>query len=76
MTTRHVSALPPLREDWSGYASDLDSKRTRLPLCLIGLIIAVVILLILDLDRPNSGFITNGHQAMLDAAASIASFPD
>jgi hypothetical protein len=59
-----------------GYASGLDSKRTRLPVYLIGLLIAMVILLILDLDRPSSGFITNNQQAMQDTAASIGSFPD
>jgi len=39
-------------------------------------LVTVVILLILDLDRPNSGFITTNQQAMQDAAAAIAAFPD
>ena len=59
-----------------GYASGLDSRRTRLPVYLIGLLIAMVILLILDLDRPSSGFITNNQQAMQDTAASIGFSPD
>ena len=31
---------------------------------------------ILDLDRPSSGFITNNQQAMIDTAASIRSISD
>jgi hypothetical protein len=59
-----------------GYASALDAKRTRLPVYIMGLLISVVILLILDLDRPGSGFIQNSQQAMEDTAASIAAFRD
>jgi hypothetical protein len=42
----------------------------------MGLVVCSVILLILDLDRPSSGFIRNDQQPMLDAAATIAAFPD
>jgi hypothetical protein len=42
----------------------------------MGFLIATVILLILDLDRPNSGFITNNQQSMIDTAASMAAFSD
>jgi hypothetical protein len=35
-----------------------------------------VILLIFDLDRPSSGFITNNQQSMIDTAASTAAFSD
>jgi len=59
-----------------GYASAIDARLTRLPVYLMGLLISLVLYLIIDLDRPNSGFITNNHQAMLDAAASIAAYKD
>jgi hypothetical protein len=59
----------------AGYASGLDTKRTRLPLYIMGLIVATVILLIFDLDRPSSGFIVNNQQSIIDTAASIAAFP-
>ena len=61
---------------FAGYASGRDTKRTRLPLYIMGLLVTTVILLILDLDRPSSGFITNNQQSMVDTAASIAAFSD
>jgi len=47
-----------------------------LPVYIVGLLISVVMLLILDLDRPNIGFIKVNQQPMIDAAASIAAFSD
>jgi hypothetical protein len=61
---------------FAGYAGGLDAKRTRLPVCIMALLVATVILLIFDLDRPSSGFITNNQQSMIDTAASIAAFSD
>jgi hypothetical protein len=61
---------------FTGYATGLDARRARLPVYLIGLLVSVVILLILDLDRPSSGFIKVSQQPMVDTAASIAAFPD
>jgi len=37
---------------------------------------SLVLYLIIDLDRLNSGFIINNQQAMLDAAESIKGFAD
>jgi hypothetical protein len=59
---------------FAGYASGLDTKRTRLPVCIMGLLVATVIILIFDLDRPSSGFIVNNQQSMIDTAANIAAF--
>jgi hypothetical protein len=61
---------------FAGYASGLDTKRTRLPVYIMGLLVATVILLIFDLDRPSSGFIINNQQSMIDTAANIAAFSD
>ena len=61
---------------FAGYASGRDTKRTRLPVCIMGFLVTTVILLILDLDRPSSGFITNNQQSMVDTAASMAAFSD
>jgi hypothetical protein len=61
---------------FAGYASGLDTKRTRLPVCIMGLLVAMVIILIFDLDRPSSGLIVNDQQSMIDTAASIAAFSD
>ncbi|MFL5238286.1 MAG: hypothetical protein ACJ8EL_11910 [Rhizomicrobium sp.] len=59
-----------------GYASAIDSRLTRLPVLIMGLLISLVLYLIIDLDRPNNGFITNNQQAMLDVAESIKGFAD
>jgi len=59
-----------------GYASALDPRLTRLPVVIMGLLISLVLYLIIDLDRPNDGFITNSQQAMIDVAKSIKGFAD
>jgi hypothetical protein len=61
---------------FAGYAGGRDTKRTRLPVYIMGFLVATVILLILDIDRPSSGFITNNQQSMIDTAASMAAFSD
>ena len=58
-----------------GYASGLDPRRTRPPVYIFGFLIATVMLLIVDLDRPSGGFIRVSQQPMIDTAASIAAFP-
>jgi hypothetical protein len=60
----------------AGYGSGLESKRTRGPLYLTGILVASMVLLIQDIDRPGAGFITVSQQPMVNAAASIAAFPD
>ena len=59
-----------------GFASAIDPRLTRLPVVIMGLLISLVLYLIMDLDRPNSGFITNNQQAMIDVAESIKGFAD
>jgi hypothetical protein len=40
----------------------------------MAVLVSTVILLIQDLDRPNTGFITISQQPMFDMAASIEAF--
>jgi hypothetical protein len=61
---------------FGGYASALELKRTRLPIYIVGALIASIIYLILDIDRPSAGLVTNNQQTMIDAAASIDSYPE
>jgi hypothetical protein len=61
---------------FSGYASALSTKRSRLPVYLMGLLVCAVIMVILDLDRPSSGFIVNNQQVMIDTAEAIAASPE
>ncbi len=59
---------------FAGYNDALEARHARLPVYATALLIAAVILLILDLDRPGAGFIEISQQPMVDAAASIANY--
>lgn len=59
-----------------GYATAIDPRLTRLPVFVMGFLISLVLYLIMDIDRPNSGFITNNQQAMLDVAQRIKGFSE
>jgi hypothetical protein len=61
---------------FAGYASGLDPLRTRLPVFITAFLVCSVILVILDLDHPNVGFITISQQPMIDTAASLSAFSD
>lgn len=61
---------------FTGYASGLEARRARLPVYLMGVLVATVILLIQDLDRPNTGFIRISQQPMIDTAAGIAAYTE
>jgi hypothetical protein len=61
---------------FAGYASGLDPARTRLPVIITAALVCGVIFVILDLDRPNVGFITISQQPMIDTAASLSAFAD
>ena len=61
---------------FSGYASGLDPLRTRLPVFITAFLVCGVVFLILDLDRPNRGFVTISQQPMIDTIASISAFKD
>jgi hypothetical protein len=57
---------------FAGYAAALNAQRSHFPVAIMGILICLVILLIQDIDRPSSGFITVSQQPMLDAAASLS----
>lgn len=61
---------------FTGYASALEARRSRLPIYVVGILVAALILLIQDLDRPGVGFIRESQQPMIDTAASIAAPAD
>lgn len=61
---------------FAGYGSGIESKRTRLPVYLAGVLVATMVLLIQDIDRAGTGFITVNQQPMADVAAAIAAFPE
>jgi hypothetical protein len=61
---------------FTGYASGLEARRSRLPVYVMGVLVSSVILLIQDLDRPGAGFIRVSQQPMVDTAASIAAYAE
>jgi hypothetical protein len=59
---------------FAGFASGLERRRWRLPVYTVNLLAALVILLIQDLDRPDSGSIVVDQQPMIDTAKALASY--
>jgi hypothetical protein len=59
---------------FAGYASGLERRRWRLPVYIVNLLVALVILLIQDIDRPDSGSVTVDQQPMIDTAKALASY--
>ena len=54
-----------------GYARGLTADRSAVATGILSLVLAVVILLILDLDRPYEGLLTVSQQAMQDVRAMM-----
>jgi hypothetical protein len=67
-------AIATVASAFTGYAGGLESRRSRLPVHTMGVLVAAVILLIQDLDRPSTGLIMVGQQPMMDAAAGIEAY--
>lgn len=55
-----------------GYGSGVRRRQPRLPAYLVGSLVAAIMLLIHDLDRPGSGFIHVSQLPMEEAAEAIA----
>jgi hypothetical protein len=58
-----------------GYESGLSSVRRPFPSAIVAILLAGVILIVVDLDRPRRGFITLGVQPLLDLETSMGSIP-
>ena len=69
-------AVAAIAAGFTGYASGLEARCSRLPVYIMGVLVSGVILLIQDLDRPTAGFIRTSQQPMIDAAASISGFSE
>jgi hypothetical protein len=61
---------------FAGYAGGLDPLRTRVPALITAFLVCSVIFVILDLDRPNVGFVTISQQSMIDTVATLSAFKD
>jgi hypothetical protein len=54
-----------------GYTVGLEKQSSRLQVCVLSLVIALVLLLIMDLNSPDTGYMRVNQQPLLDAAASL-----
>jgi len=61
---------------FAGYAGAVETRRWRPGIYIMGILTAAMILLIQDLDRPNTGFVIVSQQPMFNVAASLASYSD
>lgn len=68
-------AIAAIGLGFSGYASGLEKRRWRVPVYVVNILVAAVILLIQDIDRPDTGAVTVNQQPILDVAASMAAYP-
>jgi len=59
-----------------GYESGLSSVRRTFPSAMIAVLVAGVILIVVDLDRPRHGFITLGVQPLIELETSLGSAKD
>ena len=58
-----------------GYESGLGSVRRSFPTVIVAILLASVILVVVDLDRPRHGLITIGVQPLIDLEASMGAAP-
>jgi hypothetical protein len=59
---------------FTGYAGAPGKHSWRLPAYVTGSLVAAVILLIQDLDRPSAGFIAVNQQPMIDTANAVEGY--
>ena len=59
---------------FAGYSSGTEGRHWRLPVYIMSILVASVILLIQDIDRPGVGFISVSQQPLIDTANAIASY--
>ena len=71
-----LSVMAAVACGFAGYASGLDPLRTRLPVLITAFLVCSVIFVILDLDRPNAGFIIISQQPMIDTLAGLSALSD
>lgn len=65
-----------LASGFTGYGGGLARQRARLPSYVMGVLVAGIILLIQDLDRPGSGFIRVSQMPMVQTAESLAGYTE
>ncbi len=69
-------AVATIAVGFTGYTSGLQTRHSRLPVYITAILIASMVLLIQDIDRPGAGFIRVSQQPMINTAASLAGYSD
>jgi hypothetical protein len=69
-------AIAAVASGFTGYAAGMQSRRSRIPMWIMGTLVCGVILLIQDIDRPYVGFIKVSQQPLIDAAEALKSYSD
>ncbi len=64
--------IAALAMGFAGYAEGLRKRSFALPVYMMGVLVSGVIILIVDLETPFTGFIAVSQQPLIDAAARIA----
>jgi hypothetical protein len=59
----------------TGYVSGFGNRRHPAPTAIVLVLIALVIVAIIDLDRPRRGFIQGGQESMLELRKSLQPSP-
>jgi hypothetical protein len=57
---------------FAGFSSGTEGRQWRLPVYTVSILVAGVILLILDIDRPGAGLVSVSQQPLIDTADAIA----
>jgi hypothetical protein len=65
-------AMASVASGFTGYSAGLGGTRQHIPNAIMALSIAIVIMLIADLDRPKRGLITVDQQALTDVKNSFS----
>lgn len=60
----------------AGYSDGLDKRMIRLPIHMMGIMVALAILLIQDLDRSTAGFLRIDMRPLADTVSTFESFQD
>ena len=71
-----LSVIAAVACGFAGYASGLDPLRTLLPVFITAFLVCGVIFVVLDIDRPNVGFIIISQQPLIDTLASLPALSD
>lgn len=66
-----LTAVALVAMAFAGYNAGITGSQRLLPTLIMSVTVAALIVLVVDLDRPNSGLIQVPNQALVDAAQGI-----